>query len=161
MRLLSEQTAEQRALWTDKDRAVVGTPLNYPSLDCDAVSPVRAPHDSECLRTPLGTERDALCSVHGFVLDAVGLPHPPAQRASMSAPLANVTMLLKLSLAAAAPSLATAFINESFSHRAAWFTIGAVIMSLLGLLPLSKRLPLHLSHGVLLYKTFTHSLSPV
>jgi hypothetical protein len=137
MRLFSEQTAEQRALWTDEDGAVVVTPLSSPSLNHTAMPPVHAPK-SGCLRTPFVTEQDTLCSVHGFVLDTDGLPHPPAQRASMSAPSANATTLLKLSLAAAAPSSATAFINESFLHGAAWFTIGAVIMSLRVLLAIVK-----------------------
>jgi hypothetical protein len=56
----------------------------------------------------------------------------------MSAPSANATTLLKLSLAAVAPPSATAFVDESFSHGAAWFTIGAVIMSLLVLLAVVK-----------------------
>jgi hypothetical protein len=56
----------------------------------------------------------------------------------MSAPSTNATTLLKLSLAAAAPSSATAFINKSFLLGAAWFTIGAVIMSLLVLLAVVK-----------------------
>jgi hypothetical protein len=137
LKLFSEQTAAQRLLWTDEDRAVVVTPLSSPSLNHTAMPPVHAPN-SGCLRTPCATERDTLCSVHGFVLDADGLPHPSAQRASTAAPSANATTLLKLSLTAAAPSSTTAFINESFSHGAAWFTIGAVIMSLLVLLAVVK-----------------------
>jgi hypothetical protein len=137
MRLFSEQTAGQRALWTDEDRAVIVTPLSSPSLDHTAMPPVHAPK-SGCLRTPFVTEQDTLCSVHGFVLDADGLPHPPAQHTLMSVPSANETMLLKLSLATVAPSPATAFVNKSFSHGTAWFTIGAVIMSLLVLLAVVK-----------------------
>ena len=32
LRLFSKQTAEQRALWTDGDRAIIVTPLNPPNL---------------------------------------------------------------------------------------------------------------------------------
>ena len=66
VRLLSEQTAEQRALWIDTDRAIVVTQLNSPFLDREAMSPVRETYESEYLCTPIGTVRDPLCSIHVF-----------------------------------------------------------------------------------------------
>lgn len=159
MRLFSEQNAEQSALWTDEDRAIMVTPLGSqsPVQSSTAVSPVHATYSSEFLRTPGGTVRDALCSVHGFIVGANGLPRPPTdssaafdvrwkrqrrkrvgQRASAPASAANTTALLKLSLAAAIPSSANTFVAESVSHGATWFTVGTILMGLLMLLTIFK-----------------------
>jgi hypothetical protein len=101
--------------------------------------------------------RDALCTDHGFFAGGDGLPYPltdsatafdlqwkrqrrvvVSQRASTSAPVISTSTLLKLSLAAAVPSAANAFVAESISHSAPWFTVGSMLMGVSMLLALSK-----------------------
>ena len=132
--------------------------------------------------------RDALCLHHGYLLGGDGMPYPLSddaverealwaqrnktamrgkrqrlvsvrQRASAPAPAANTTTLLKLSLAAAVPSSADAFVAESVSHGATWFAIGTILMGLLILLtifkmynsrPLSQRLSTQCMHSLTL-----------